>query len=272
MADYVIGDIHGCFETLTALLERIKFDSRRDRLFLVGDLVNRGPGSLPVLRWAQGLGDRVTAVLGNHDCHLLARWQGLRKKKPLDTLEDVLDAPDAEGLLQWLRNRPLLHEEKGLILVHAGFHPAWSLDEARERARQAEATLQGKGFVRTLGDLSSSVRPGRDEQRRRRVQKTLKILTLTRTCTKKGEMCKHSGSPEEAPPGCIPWFQMSRRWKSDSLLFFGHWAALGLYKSKRVIGLDTGCVWGGSLTAMRLPDLKVFQEPSRDKPAKKKGH
>lgn len=243
MATYAIGDVQGCFITLERLLARIDFDRARDRLWFVGDIVNRGPASLDVLRFVCDLGEAAVVVLGNHDLHLIARARGTRDAKPRDTFDDVLGADDRESLLDWLIHRPLLHREGGYAMVHAGLAPQWSLDEAEKLARKAERKLRAD-------KLSKSVRYAID------------ALTRLRTCRTNGEMClDFAGPPEQAPEGCRPWFELADI-PSEETVLFGHWASLGLHLGENAIGLDTGCVWGGTLTALRLEDRKLFHEPS----------
>ncbi len=267
MALYAIGDIQGCFLTLSRLLERIRFDPQHDRLWLVGDLVNRGPRSLEVLRLAYGLGERVTVVLGNHDLHLLGRAFGVRKQKRRDTLDDVLTAPDRAELVEWLRRRPLLHREDGWLMVHAGLLPQWTVGFAEELARELEAALRGESPARTLEMLNqpgpSRWREGLDPHDRLRV--AARAFTRMRALDADGRDCKgFTGPPAEAPAGCRPWFDVAGRRSADVTIVCGHWAALGLHRTGSVIHLDSGCVWGGVLTAVRLDDGEVFQEALAD--------
>ncbi len=243
MATYVIGDVQGCFITLERLLVRIDFDPSHDRLWFVGDLVNRGPSSLDVLRFIRELDDRAVVVLGNHDLHLIARSRGTRERKPRDTFDDVLEAPDRDALIEWLLNRPLLHREGDHVMVHAGLLPQWSLEEAEALARKAEKKL-------------------RDDRLDKSLRIAVDAFTRLRTCTESGEMClDFAGPPEQAPAGCRPWFELAEI-PGATTIFFGHWASLGLHLGTNAIGLDTGCVWGGALTALRLEDRKLVQEPS----------
>ena len=267
MSTYAIGDIQGCYRTLQLLLHRIQFDPTKDRLWLLGDLVNRGPNSLEVLRWATNLGDRVTAVLGNHDMHLIARAHGLRLGGSLDTLDEVLLAPDAASLVQWLVERPFFHRERDIVMVHGGLLPSWTLEQAATLASEATTALRSPesrlNFLHTVYDseLLKNWRLSLDGPSRMGVIGA--VLTRLRTLTKEGEVCSEfSGPPEEAPPGCLPWFRLRKTEKTTVL--FGHWAALGLYIDKHFVGLDTGCVWGGSLTAMRLEDREIFQQPNQE--------
>lgn len=265
MTTWALGDIQGCHTTLRRLLERIRFDAGVDRLWLVGDLVNRGPGSLDVLRWARELGDRLTVVLGNHDLHLLARGLGAAAAKPTDTLDAVLAAPDRDELLAWLRARPLLHREGDLLLVHAGLLPEWTVGEAETQARDVERALRGPEAAELLA------RPRRHAPRGwiaglenlPRRQLALLALTRLRTMSLHGEPeFDFSGPPDGAPAGHIPWFRMPGRRSAEATVVFGHWAALGLHRGPHHLALDSGCVWGGTLTALRLDDRTVVQEPA----------
>ncbi len=266
MATYAIGDIQGCYRTLERLLERIEFDSARDRLLLVGDLVNRGPHSADVLRWAMRNDRAVRTVLGNHDLHLIARALGAARRKKRDTLGDVLDAPNLHDMIDWLRTRPLAHRENGYLVVHAGLLPSWTVEDAERLSGEAEEALQSRDVVRILESLGEPpTRPWSEELTGlERLRLVFQGFTRLRTCTREGiPQLDFSGPPEEAPPGCRPWFAAPGRRSRDATVIFGHWAALGLYLAPRAIGLDTGAVWGNALTAIRLDDRTVFQEPSR---------
>ncbi len=259
MATYVVGDVHGCFRTLERLLLAIPFESGRDRLWLTGDLVNRGPSSLEVLRWAQAashsLGDRFVVVLGNHDLHLLSTAAGRGREHHRAAFERVLEAPDRESLINWLAQRPLFHRQGSFGLVHAGLLPEWSLDEAVSRARSIEAVLRDEeGRLDLLNSIADSARAPRD----------LYAFTSLRLLDRAGEPCDFTGPPAEAPAGCIPWFSISDRASRTATIFAGHWAALGLYPAENFLGLDTGCVYGGPLTAVRLEDLEIFSVPNAE--------
>jgi bis(5'-nucleosyl)-tetraphosphatase (symmetrical) len=267
MATYAIGDVHGCWETLRALLARVGFSPRRDRLWLVGDLVNRGPRSLEVLRWAAELGDGLVVVLGNHDLYLLARAAGIAERKRRDTLDAVLAAPDREALLAWLRGRPLLHREGDRVLVHAGLFPDWSVEAAERLARETEERLRGESGDRLLRSAVAK-RPDRWREglsAGARARVALAGMARLRALSADGRMCHDFSGPLAAlPAGCLPWFAAPGRRSAGALVIFGHWAALGLRLAPGVAALDTGCVWGQSLTALRLDDGAVFQEPNRD--------
>lgn len=270
MATYAVGDVQGCGRTLDRLLALIRFDAARDRLWLVGDLVNRGPRSLDVLRRAKGLGDVATVVLGNHDVHLLVRAEGLAGAKEGDTLDEILAAPDREALLEWLATRPFLHREGDRVLVHAGLHKSWTLGEAEESARHAEALLGGprrRAFLQTLRQKGAPPADAEPAERDTLLSAaaTVRILTRIRTCRSNGEPCdSYTGPPEKAPAGCVPWFRVPKRASAEATVVFGHWAALGLVNESRLLALDTGCVWGHALTAVRLEDRAVYQVPNVD--------
>ena len=264
MATYAIGDIQGCFAPLERLLRRIAFDPERDRLWLVGDLVNRGPDSLAVLRWAMAHDRAVVSVLGNHDLHLLARYAAVIGPSSDETIGPLLSAPDADALVGWLGRRPLLHREAGYVMVHAGLLPSWTVDEAEGLARDIEAELRGPGRPAFLHALYHQ-RPRRFawelDPRTRRLVATA-VLTRVRTVDAEGQAtARFKGPPEEAPPGQTPWFQVPGRASAGTPILFGHWAALGLWVEGDVMALDSGCVWGGSLTALRLEDRAVFAVP-----------
>lgn len=267
MSTYAIGDIQGCSETLRRLVDRIEFDATRDRLWLVGDLVNRGPRSLEVLRWAREQGDRLFTVLGNHDLHLLGRAFGTRAPKSRDTLDEVLEASDREDLIHWLRQRPLLHREGAFALVHAGLLPAWTLERAGTLAREVETVLAGPEPERLLRALVAerprAWRKDLDVEDRWRV--AVQSFTRLRTCRDDSRVCDgFSGPPERAPEGCHPWFELRDDHAAGVTVVCGHWATLGLRVQPGLMALDSGCVWGGTLTAVRLEDREVFQEPLAD--------
>ena len=263
MATYAIGDIQGCFDAFTRLLARIAFDPGKDRLWLVGDLVNRGPQSLEVLRWAYQHRDSITTVLGNHDLHLLALAAGVRDARSKDTVDDVLDAPDVNKLLDWLRGRPFFVVEGRYAMVHAGLLPCWTVERAARLARELEAELQGPRHKKALEaiycpgppDWSDALEPPE------RCCALANIFTRLRTCTLSGKArYDFSGPLREVPPGHLPWFAFPGRRSETHTILCGHWAALGLHLEPGIAALDSGCVWGGALTAMRLEDSEIFQE------------
>ena len=258
MATYAIGDIQGCGYEFDSLLERLKFDPSRDALWLVGDLVNRGPQSLQVLRKVRALGESVVSVLGNHDLHLLAVALTGAKQKRQDTLDDILDAPDRDELVHWLRHRPILHQDAalGYTMIHAGLPPQWDGATASSCARELEAVLRDPDRCSDLlqhmyGDLPdrwSDALAGVE-----RLRFITNCFTRLRFCYDDGRLAlPYKGTLEKAPAGLLPWFRMPQRRSRDLRIVFGHWSALGFYDADGVMNLDTGCVWGSRLTAVRL--------------------
>ena len=262
MATYAIGDIQGCFEGLQLLLDEIGFDLLRDRLWLVGDLVNRGPDSLATLRFVRGLGERAVAVLGNHDLHLLTVAEGLEKLRRGDTVEDVLAAPDREELLVWLRHRPLMHYEDGVAMVHAGLLPSWSVSRALELAGEVESKLRSESYRSFLAKMYGN-RPDRWNESLTgydRLRVIVNAMTRLRLCSTDGAMeFDHKGQLKALPSGYVPWFAAPGRRSRDTPIICGHWSALGLQASDNLFALDTGCLWGRRLTALRMEDRKIFQ-------------
>lgn len=252
MSRYAIGDVQGCWDPLRRLLDAVRYDPAKDQLWLAGDLVNRGEASADVLRFLMAEG--ATCVLGNHDVHLLKRAAGASKRKKLDTLDEVLNAPDRAELLEWLRHRPLVHREGELAMVHAGFLPGWDWATIERRAADASAMLSGDDWRVSLRSLFK--RPD--------VGATLDVLTRLRLVDDEGRAAfGFAGPPEQAPEGKRPWFAAPGRKTDDLTVLFGHWAALGHRMGKNWIALDSACVWGGKLTAVRLEDRAVFQVPCR---------
>lgn len=266
MSTYAIGDIQGCCAEFRELLEHISFDAGRDRLWLVGDMVNRGPHSLEVLRMVRALGSSAVTVLGNHDLHLLAVACGVQRERKGDTLGALIAAPDAGELLDWLRRQPLLHHEQGRVLVHAGLLPDWDLALARSLAGEVEAQLRSPGYCGFLAGLYGN-KPDRwapDLRGMDRWRLTVNAMTRLRFVSEEGVMdFDAKGEVHDAPAGFRPWFELPQRLSADALIVCGHWSALGLRVTPTIAALDTGCVWGGKLTAFRLEDGKVFQVPSR---------
>ena len=268
MAIYAIGDVQGCFAELQALLAKLAFDPSRDRLWFTGDLVNRGPQSLATLRFIRALGDAAITVLGNHDLHLLAVAHGISHTKHRDTFGDVLDAPDREELLDWLRRQPLFHHEDGFYLIHAGLPPQWSLEAAASYAREVEKVLQGEDFREFLGrmygnqpDAWSASLSGWD-----RLRFITNCLTRLRYCTRDGHTeFKQKGAPGTQPRELLPWFEVPHRKSAEARIVFGHWSTLGFHAANNAFCLDTGCLWGGELTALRLEDgpLQRMSVPSQ---------
>jgi len=251
---HAIGDIQGCCDELRALLTRIGFAADRDRLWLVGDLVNRGPQSLEVLRFVRALGDNAIVVLGNHDLHLLAVACGCHTARRSDTLDEILRAPDRDSLLEWLATRPLAHFEAGDLLVHAGVVPQWTVETTLGLAREVEFALRND--PRNLFDHMYGDEPDHwsaDIAGTDRLRFAINVLTRLRVCTREGRIdLRLKGKPPAAGTGWLPWFDLESRRTRDARIVFGHWSALGLIVRDDVIGLDSGCVWGGALTAIDL--------------------
>ncbi len=257
MARFAIGDLQGCAAELRALLELIKFSADRDQLWFVGDLVNRGPQSLQCLRLIRALGDNAVVVLGNHDLHLLARAFGSRlRDKPGDTLQEVLRAPDRMPILQWLLERPLAYQDPlhGELLIHAGLVPQWTVPQTLALAQEVRAALLAAPedfFDDMYGDQPdqwSAQLTGSE-----RLRFIVNVLTRLRVCTAAGRAAfKAKGPPKPGKAALLPWFEIPERASRDTRIIFGHWSTLGYVNAHGVIGLDTGCVWGGALTAVNL--------------------
>ncbi|HWF60589.1 MAG TPA: symmetrical bis(5'-nucleosyl)-tetraphosphatase [Nitrospira sp.] len=261
MATYAIGDVQGCHDALQRLVQHIRFDPTKDRLWFVGDLVNRGPDSLEVLRYVKALGGSARTVLGNHDLFLLAVAEGVVDLRAKDTIHDILDAADRHELLHWLRHRPLHVLESPFFMVHAGLLPQWTVAEAASLARQVEAALSGLDYRAALQAIfhvkTTTWNPTLQDSAR--LAAIARVLTKLRACTPSGEMSDFSGPPEEAPSGYFPWFRIPTRRSADTTIITGHWAALGLHIEPNLLAIDSGCVWGRQLTAVRLEDQAVFQ-------------
>jgi bis(5'-nucleosyl)-tetraphosphatase (symmetrical) len=259
---YAIGDIQGCFDSFQHLLDLIRFDPARDRLWLVGDLVNRGPHSLETLRFVKSLGKAAITVLGNHDLHLVMLAEGYSKQRDDDTLDEILAAPDREELLAWLRRRPMMHVENGFALVHAGLLPQWTIGQAHALAGEVEKALRSKKYQEFLANMWGSEPPAWSDDLTGwpRLRVIVNAMTRMRFCSAEGVMeFKAKGEVTDAPPGYLPWFAVPRRMSADHVLVTGHWSALGLKIEPNLLALDSGCLWGRHLTAVRLPDRAVYQ-------------
>ena len=262
MATYAIGDIQGCFDALMQLLDKTGFNSSRDRLWLVGDLVNRGPQSLEVLRHVKGLGDAAVVVLGNHDLHLIMQDAGYGRSNREDTLGPVLFAQDREELLQWLRSCPLFHVEHEYAMVHAGLLPTWTVARSNELAHEVQAALMADNYREFLANMwGSEPNTWSDDVRGwERLRVIVNAMTRMRFCTPEGAMdLRAKGPPDQAPAGHTPWFALPQRASNTHTVICGHWSALGFYREANLLALDSGCLWGGALTAVRLEDRQVFQ-------------
>jgi bis(5'-nucleosyl)-tetraphosphatase (symmetrical) len=259
VATYAIGDVQGCFDELLALLERIGFLGS-DRLWFVGDLVNRGPKSLQVLRFARDLGERAAVVLGNHDLHLIAQYEGIEKIRRADTFQDVLDAPDAGELVAWLRARPMMHAEGAYAMVHAGLLPQWSIARAQRLGAEVSAALAAPHYREFLLNMYGN-QPARWDDALTgwdRLRVIVNAMTRMRYCNRQGRMDLDAGGIEP-PKGYSRWYETRK--KENQTLVFGHWSQLGLVFAPGVAGLDSGCIWGGRLSALRLDDRTLFQLP-----------
>lgn len=254
MTRYAVGDLQGCDEELRALLGRLKFSADRDQLWFVGDLVNRGPASLATLRQVHALRDNAAVVLGNHDLHLLALACGADRRRSSDTLDEVLAAPDREVLLEWLLTRPLAHAQGTDLMVHAGVVPQWTVALTLTLAAEVGAALRRD--PRALFEHMYGNEPERWDERlagMERLRFVINVLTRLRVCTADGRVdLSQKGAPPPSPSQLRPWFEHRHRASRNARVIFGHWSALGLVQRPGVIGLDTGCVWGGALTAFDL--------------------
>lgn len=265
MSDYAIGDVHGCYDALQRLLEHIQFDDKTDRLWFVGDLVNRGPDSLAVLRWIRTLRITPRITLGNHDLHLLGRlFTSHRKASRNDTLDDVLNAPDSEELGHWLRQQSILYYDASLqvVMCHAGIPPLWNLAQALSHANELERALAGDQYRETLSDLfgnePSHWTPTLSKTERLRI--ICNYFTRMRCCHQNGDFNgSHKGSPQQKPTNLYPWYEAPERQPIKASVVFGHWAALnGECSAPGIYALDTGCAWGRRLTALCLQNLTRF--------------
>jgi bis(5'-nucleosyl)-tetraphosphatase (symmetrical) len=255
MTAYAVGDLQGCLEPLECLLEQVAFDPSHDRLWLVGDLVNRGPQSLETLRYLYRIRDSLTCVLGNHDLHLLAAWHNIERLKKGDTLLEIIKAPDGPDLIHWLRQQKLLHydEPRGVAMVHAGIPPQWTLGKALQHAAEVEAVLKDDALLLPFLDGMYGNEPNKwdkDLHGVTRLRVITNYFTRMRFCTRDGKLdLKGKEGADKAPPGYAPWFKHKERRTKAVKIIFGHWAALeGKVNESNIIALDTGCVWGGAMT------------------------
>lgn len=262
MSTYAIGDVQGCFQSFLSLLDVIQFDPAKDKLWLVGDLINRGNGSLETLRWAKAHEDSLILVLGNHDLHALAVAEGYVRAHRSDTLQAIFEAPDRDELLTWLRFRPMIHQEDEYVMVHAGLLPQWTAAQAVALAREVELALRGADYRDFLQQMYGNypVQWQDDLEGMDRLRMITNAMTRLRVCSPSGAMDFHfKGELADVPAGCVPWFDVPGRASADATVIFGHWSALGLQQRDNLYALDTGCLWGGKLTALRLEDGATFQ-------------
>jgi bis(5'-nucleosyl)-tetraphosphatase (symmetrical) len=269
MATYIVGDIQGCYDALQRLLEKIRFDPAADRLWSPGDLVNRGKQSLETLRLLESLGDRFTMTLGNHDLYLLREnWRFPHGGSANHEIDVILHAPDRDRLLDWLRVQPMAFwsPQRKLLMVHAGVVPQWSVEQTLSCAREVEKKLRADDGGRYFAKMSKNWVRRWDEDLTgwKRVRLISNILTQLRFCDANGKiLASASGPPGTQPPPYKPWFMHKQRKTRNVTVVFGHWAALGLYQEEGVLCLDSGCCWGGRLTAVRLEDHQLFQVPGK---------
>ncbi len=267
MTTYAIGDLQGCYDPLRRLLDYIRFDPLADRVWFVGDLVNRGPQSLEVLRFVKSLGAATTVVLGNHDLHLVMQGEGYGRASKEDTLGEVLGAADRDELLAWLRAQPLFHVQGDWAMVHAGLLPSWTVAQAKALSDEASAALTAPDYRDFLANMwgSEPASWGDDLAGWDRLRVVVNAMTRMRYVTASGAMeFRAAGAkapPAKGPPGCLPWFAAARRASADHTIVCGHWSALGFHQEPNLLALDTGCLWGGCLTAVRLEDRRVFRQP-----------
>ena len=251
---WAIGDLQGCLDSLLHLLPQLPADAR---LWMPGDIVNRGPRSLDSLRWAMSQGERLVAVLGNHDLHLLAVAAGIRRAHRTDTLDDILGAPDRDAMIDWVRSRPLAHFEHGWLMVHAGVLPQWSVERTLELATEVQQVLSGPHWIGFLHEMYGNEPPAWSDSLRGndRLRVIVNALTRIRFCTPDGRMdFAAKEGVDHAPDGYLPWFEVPGRASRGTPIVFGHWAALGFMDRPDLLAIDTGCVWGRELTAVRLSD------------------
>jgi len=271
VASYAIGDIQGCYHAFQALLERIDFDEKNDQLWLVGDLVNRGSGSLEVLRWCYAHQDCLKVVLGNHDLHALVVAEGIVAAHKGDTLDALLAADDSKVLLHWLRHQHLMFHKDNYLMVHAGLLPQWSAEQALAYAAEVEQVLHGDDYLNFFRHMYGN-QPDRwqdDLFGIDRLRVITNAATRLRICAADGQMeFKFKGELQDIPAGYLPWFDVPNRVTKDTQVIFGHWSALGLQQRDNIYALDTGCLWGGKLTAMNIETKAIVQVDSSplDKP------
>jgi bis(5'-nucleosyl)-tetraphosphatase (symmetrical) len=264
MATYVIGDIQGCLDELKQLLDACRFDPACDTVWLTGDLVNRGPASADTLRYIMALGKSAITVLGNHDLHTLAVAHGRFRAHRSDTIADILDADDRDDLLAWLRSRPLMHFDAihNTALVHAGLPPQWDIATAQACAQEVEEVLRGPHYVQFLGDMYGNEPNQWDEELSgiERLRFITNCFTRLRYCDEFGRLeLKTKCRPGMQAEGLIPWFEFPQRRNADTRIAFGHWSTLGRVHNEQIVSLDTGCLWGGSLTAWHIEDDRLIE-------------
>ncbi len=262
MATYAIGDIQGCYHAFQALLARIEFNQDKDQLWLVGDLINRGSGTLEVLRWCYAHRENLRVVLGNHDLHALVVAEGIVAAHRGDTLDALMVAEDRDTLLTWLRHQPLIYKDADYLMVHAGLLPQWTVEQSMLYAAEVEDALRSKDYLHFLKHMYGNLPNHWDAELSGldRLRVITNAATRLRICTPEGEMeFKFKGELKDIPDGYVPWFDVPARATKDIQVIFGHWSALGLQQRENVFALDTGCLWGGKLTAMNLSTKAIVQ-------------
>ena len=262
MATYAIGDIQGCYYAFQALLARIQFNAKKDQLWLVGDLINRGSGSLEILRWCFEHQDNLKVVLGNHDLHTLVVANGFVRPHRSDTLDALLNASDSLQLLHWLRHQRMVYVQDDYLMVHAGLLPQWTIKDALSYGAEVEAALQGADYLNFLNNMYGNQPNQWDESLLGldRLRVITNAMTRLRICSMQGEMnFTFKGELEDIPADLMPWFDVPNRASQNGKIIFGHWSALGLHFRNNVFALDTGCLWGGKLTAFSLETQKITQ-------------
>jgi len=273
MAYYAVGDIQGCYDPLMRLLDQVNFDSDKDTLLCVGDLVNRGPKSLKVLRFLKGLNNQCVSVLGNHDIHLLAMMYGIRQPRDKDTLSKVINAPDADEISTWLRSKPLMvtNDKRKFIMSHAGIYPWWNIKQAEKNARFVEKYFKNEDkCIHLLSKIYSNqpTKWSNDLGKVQRARFTINAFTRMRFCSPKGHLnFSESGFKGKTRKNRVPWFEFENNGLNNYKVIFGHWSALGLLNTKLHLALDTGCVWGNHMTLAKIPKnsdkkIKIFTEPN----------
>jgi bis(5'-nucleosyl)-tetraphosphatase (symmetrical) len=267
MSIYIVGDVQGCFTPLEQLLDKVNFNSRQDQLWFVGDLVNRGPQSLEVLRFIKNLGNAAVSILGNHDLHLLCVAEGYQKAHASDTFDGIFNAPDKGELLTWLRWRPMIYHDQGVTMVHAGILPQWSITEALSLGAEVETALRGEDYLEFLIHMYGN-KPAKWSDElvgMERLRVITNAMTRLRLIDKEGKMdFSFKGKIQEKPKDLYAWYDFPNRKTKKDTIIFGHWSALGLHMESNILALDTGCLWGGCLTALRLEDRKLFQVSCRE--------
>jgi len=263
MATYAVGDLQGCLEPLKCLLQQVQFDPAKDKLWLVGDLVNRGPASLETLRYLYSIRESLVCVLGNHDLHLVAVAYNTERLKKNDTLREIIEAPDSADLIEWLRQQRLVYHDaaRDLTLVHAGIPPQWSIEKSLQRAAEVEAVLRDDEQLPLFLDGMYGNEPAKWDKKLHGIERLRVItnyFTRMRFCTPEGKLdLKSKEGVDTAPPGYAPWFSYAERKAAGRKVIFGHWAALeGQCNVPGLFALDTGCVWGGSMTLLNVDTLE----------------